>query len=37
MRILVVDDAEDSREITKRRSCRAGYDDVVTAASAGRR
>jgi PleD family two-component response regulator len=34
MRILVVDDAEDSRELTEAALLSAGYNDVVTAASA---
>lgn len=33
MRILIVDDAEDSRELTEAALLSAGYDDVVTAAS----
>jgi PleD family two-component response regulator len=34
MRILVVDDAEDSRDLTEAALLSAGYNDVVTAASA---
>jgi PleD family two-component response regulator len=34
MRILIVDDAEDSRELTEAALLSAGYNDVVTAASA---
>jgi sigma-B regulation protein RsbU (phosphoserine phosphatase) len=34
MRILVVDDSEDARDLTEGALCSAGYDDVVTAASA---
>jgi phosphoserine phosphatase RsbU/P len=34
MRILVVDDAEDSRELTEAVLLSAGYNDIVTAASA---
>jgi PleD family two-component response regulator len=33
MRILIIDDSEDSRDITEGALLSAGYDDVVTAAS----
>jgi phosphoserine phosphatase RsbU/P len=33
MRILIIDDSEDSRDITEGTLLSAGYDDVVTAAS----
>ncbi|MGB6535331.1 MAG: response regulator, partial [Xanthobacteraceae bacterium] len=33
MRILLVDDAEDSRDLTEAALLSAGYDDIVTAAS----
>jgi CheY-like chemotaxis protein len=33
MRILVVDDSEDSRDLTEAALLSAGYADIVTAAS----
>ena len=33
MRILVIDDSEDSRDLTEGALLSGGYDDVVTAAS----
>src|ERR1700736_5572939 len=33
MRILIVDDSEDARDLTEGTLLSAGYDDVVTAAS----